>query len=614
MDSMNDTCPLLSTYSFLQPLSTLPILAPLILSNCHLTSPYPSNKAFNVYLQHDPEYDFIIIGAGSAGCVIANRLSEISNWKVLLIEAGTDPPILSDIPSLFPLLLQTPYDWDYSTEPATQSCLGYVNNQCKWPRGKTLGGSSSINAMLAVRGNRKDYDNWESMGNPGWGYDHVMKYFKKLERVFIPRWGNDSTLGYAGNVFVEDYTNNTLYDIRKIINYMAKYYADLGYNTVEDFYAHPRAGLTSLPGTLRDDVRWSSAKAYLTPARNRPNLVVMKSTLATKILINERKKAYGVEVLNYGKYKKIYCKKEVIVSAGSINSPQILMLSGIGPKNHLRELNIDTIQDLKVGYNLQDHIAMVAYVAQLNLKNYTLDLRLLDFPYGYLSERIDTGILPNTMLFFNTTGNTEDYPDIQTYHILVPRIPMPIFLPFPLEGLRVETVNKIINLAEKAPSILITPALVRPKSRGRVYLNSKDPLDKIKIISGYLTAEEDVKTMVEVFKILRKLSQSQAFKQHATLTHIPVEVCSKFVINSDRYYECLLRHLCTTAYHPSGTCKMGPSHDADAVVSPELKMYGISGLRVADSSIMPQVTSSNTNIPTMMIGEKASDMIKKDWL
>lgn len=199
-------------------LSTLPILAPLILSNCHLVSPYPPDKASHIYQNPYPEYDFIIIGAGSAGCTIANRLSEIFHWKILLIEAGKDPPIISDIPSLFPALLESPYDWNYSTEPSTKSCLGYVNNQCKWPRGKVLGGSSTINAMLAVRGNPRDYNNWESMGNPGWSYKDVLKYFKKLERVSISRWHDENLHGYNGNVYIEDYTNNTLYNIEQIIN------------------------------------------------------------------------------------------------------------------------------------------------------------------------------------------------------------------------------------------------------------------------------------------------------------------------------------------------------------------------------------------------------------
>ncbi|XP_065223397.1 glucose dehydrogenase [FAD, quinone]-like [Planococcus citri] len=619
MDPTNITCPLISSSSSLQLLAAAHLLTPLIISNCHLVGSYPKDKSSYVYQQYEPEYDFIIVGAGSAGCTVANRLSEVANWRILLIEVGPDPPINSDIPSLFLSLFKSPYDWNYLTEPSNDSCLGYINNQCSWPRGKLLGGSSSMNYMLSVRGNPKDYDNWESEGNPGWAYKDVLKYFKKLERVRIPRLGDRHLHGYNGNVFIEDYTNKTIYDSKGMRDYITDYSVASGYPIVEDFDAHPQAGVTIVPGTLRNDVRWSAAKAYLEPIRNKNNLVVMKETFVTKILIDKNRRAYGVEVFKDGKYKKIYCKKEVIVSAGSINSPQLLMISGIGPRDHLQDQGIPVAQDLKVGYNLQDHVLVYGLAASIRGKGYEHGALSLNFIYEYLSNRVDLGVfLSDTMLFFNTTGNTFDYPNIQTYHIMYPRTSFPLSLffliLFYLYNFNLEISLENLKAVQLAPTLLIQPTLIRPKSRGRIFLRSKNPFEHPKIVTGYLTAREDVDALIEALRILERISETEAFKKYGKLSYTPVAKCSTLIPRSNEYYECFLRHLGGTVYHPVGTCKMGPSNDSDAVVNYDLKVHGIKGLRVVDASIMPLVTSGNTNIPTIMIGEKASDLIKDDWL
>ncbi|XP_065201093.1 glucose dehydrogenase [FAD, quinone]-like [Planococcus citri] len=611
MDSANQTCPTISSSSFVQLVLTQ-LLTPLITSNCDLTASYPNDKSSNVYQQTFPEYDFIIVGAGSAGCTIANRLSEVKDWKILLIEAGTDPPVNSDIPSLFPTLLQSPFDWNYSTEPAEDSCLGMINNQCKWPRGKALGGSSSINFMLAVRGNAKDYNHWESLGNPGWGYKHVLKYFKKLERVRTPRL-DEKLHGYSGNVYLEDFTNNTIYDTKAVKNFIANYSIESGLPIVPDINAHHKAGVAIVPGTLHNMVRWSTAKAYLGPDQRKINLDVMKQTLVTKILIDDKKRAYGIEVLKNGKYKQIFCKKEVIVSAGSINSPQLLMLSGIGPKNHLQNNNIEVIRDLKVGYNLQDHLITYGLVAKLDMKNLTVNVPNDDILYNYLSKRIDVGFVTDTMIFFNTTGYDANYPDIQIHHIVFPqnRTRLPL-----LSGsnFKPEIVDEFLKLSKQAPMLFMLPTLLRPKSRGRVFLKNNNPSERAKIVTGYLTEKEDVSKVVQAFRTLEKLSQTEAFKKYGKLTYVPLKECAAFIPHSDKHYECLARHLGITVYHAAGTCKMGPLSDPYAVVSSTLKVHGVEGLRVADASIMPHIVSGNTNIPTIMIGEKASDLIKDDWL
>ncbi|XP_065223331.1 glucose dehydrogenase [FAD, quinone]-like [Planococcus citri] len=588
------------------------LLTTLVHSYYDIYTVYPTDRSADI--QTNDEFDFIVVGAGSAGSALANRLSEKSSWKVLLIEAGPDPPVESDIPALFYTVLGSKYDWKYKVDKCPKSCRSMIDNQCLWPRGKLLGGCSSINGLLYVRGNAKDYDNWERLGNPGWNYGNVVKYFKKLEIAKSESMEKEAH-GYEGYVHVEDFPEGDLLGNKFSRELLVKLYNELGLPFVKDMSARQKSGITTIPGTVKNGVRWNTAKAYLAPIKDRKNLSVMKETMVTKILIDRNKKAYGVEVFQNNVYKKIIARKEVILAAGALNSPQLLMLSGIGPRDHLRFFNIPLVSDLKVGFNLQDHIFLLNLLARVTDKP-SKEVSSLDLMYSYLTEKTELGSVSilNTMAFVDTENKTDDYPDIQIHHFSYP--PKNDFLRGFLQtaNLPIELIEKYEKENQKHTLIQFLPTLLRPQSTGRIMLNSNKPFDPPKIVTGYLTRFHDIKTFIRGIKFIRKLADTKAFKSCCEFIEIqPLRECRHFIKSTDPYYECLIRNFAQTVYHPVGTCKMGPKMDRDAVVDARLRVYGVKGLRVADASIMPKIVNGNTHIPVVMIGEKAADLIKEDW-
>lgn len=609
MDALNATCAVNAPSTGLAQIMFTYLISTLIKSYCNINPEYPEDSSAKV-LAEDEEYDFIIVGSGSAGSVIANRLSEISNWKILLIEAGEDPPTESNIPALWSILMGSKYDWKYTMESNENACRSMKNKQCIWAMGKMLGGSSSINGMFYVRGNPKDYDNWEKLGNKGWNYENVLKYFKKLESVNIDYSIKDAH-GYDGYLNIEEYREVKLLrfsDIDKMVVNAAK---KLGYPYIKDMAANVQSGVTNLWATMHNGIRSSTANAYLVPAKERKNLIIMKGTLVTKVLINKNK-AYGVEVSKNGVSKTIKCKKEVILSAGTIRSPHLLMLSGIGPKEHLQQFGLPVNADLKVGYNVQDHIFSLSTFLRLEL--HQMPFEATDVMYSYLTKRTELGHLPiSNILYYDTKNQPETYPDIQIHFFIQPPN-NPLCRMF-YESINIEPyiVDQIEIQNEGAYLLQFLPKILRPKSRGRIELNSADPFVPPKIFNNYLKEKEDVDTIIKGVKLANKMIETGSFK-NATLFVPIVDECKNLKIDSDEYHECYTRNLVNTLYHASGSCKMGPNSDPDAVVDPRLKVYGIKGLRVADASIIPNIVSGNTNIPTIMIGEKASDLIKEDWL
>lgn len=557
-----------------------------------------------------------MVGGGSAGAVVASRLSEIKNWTVLLLEAGGDETEISDIPSLAGYLQLTNLDWQYQTTPPANRayCQAMNGDRCNWPRGKVLGGSSVLNAMVYVRGNRRDYDLWEQLGNPGWGYDEVLKYFIKSEDNRNPYLAKTPYHGKGGYLTVQEPSWRSPLSVAFV-----KAGMEMGYEN-RDINGEEQTGFMLLQGTVRRGSRCSTSKAFLRPVRTRKNLDISINSQVVKILIDKTNRAAGVEFFKNGVRHVALAKREVIMSAGAINTPQLLMLSGIGPAEHLQEHKIPVIRDLKVGHNLQDHVGLGGFTFLIDEPVSFTRQRFQSFPVAMEYIMNERG--PLTMqgvegvAFINTkyADPSGKWPDVQ-YH----------FSPSSVNSDGGEQIRKILNLRDgvfntvykpllNSETWSILPLLLRPKSTGWVKLRSKNPLHKPVIEPNYFAHQEDINVLVEGIKIAINMSSTKAFQRFGSRPHaIPLPACRHHKFMTDEYWACTLKQFTFTIYHPTSTAKMGPEWDPDAVVDARLRVYGISALRVVDASIMPTIVSGNPNAPVIMIGEKASDMIKEDW-
>jgi len=561
-------------------------------------------------------YDFIIIGGGSAGAVVANRLSENPDWKVLLLEAGGDETEISDVPALAACLQLGRMDWKYKTEPQPgEACLGLTNQRCNWPRGKVLGGSSVLNYMLYVRGNRRDYDQWETQGNPGWSYETVLHYFKKSEDNRNPYLAATPYHSAGGFLTVQEAPWRT-----PLSTAFVAAGEELGYEN-RDCNGEFQTGFMIPQGTIRRGSRCSTAKAFLRPIRERKNLHIGMKCHVTKILIDEKNTAYGVHLKRRGKVYTILATKEVILSAGTLNSAQLLMLSGVGPKNHLTELGIPVLKNLPVGENLQDHYGTGALTFTVNQPVSLVQTRYENIPavlkyaiFGSGPLTVLGGVEGLAWVPTSFANRSADWPDIE-FHFVSGS-------PASDAGRQVRKAHGISDSMWEMYKPLsykdtwsVMPMLLRPKSRGRVRLRSSNPFDKPLFYAGYFTHPDDIKVLVEGVKFAMSLAQTDALKRLGTKfwDKMPMPGCESIELWSDDYWACVCRQYTTTIYHHSGTAKMGPPSDAGAVVNHQLKVYGVPRLRVVDASIMPTIVSGNTNAPVVMIAEKASDMIKEDW-
>ncbi len=533
-------------------------------------------------------YDYIIIGAGSAGCVLANRLSEDPSVSVLLIEAGgKDSKLQIHIPAAYGELNYSNVDWGYHTEPQE-----YVDERKMYqPRGKTLGGSSSTNAMAYVRGHRDDYDIWAKMGATGWHYDAVLPYFKKSENN---EQHNDAFHGQGGLLNV---TEATQYRTALADAFVAAC-IEKGVPQTADYNGAQQEGVGHFQFTIKNAKRHSTASAFLKPALNRKNLTIFTQTHVKKVII-ENDRATGVEILRGGKSEKILVKKEVLLSAGAFGSPQILMLSGIGSKDELRRQGIELKKELEgVGKNLHDHLmsgmsCLTTYSGTMN--NALKPLNKLKHLLNYaVSKKGPLTISPLETNAFLKTDPSVSQPDLQLF-----------FVPFHMgneDDIATGTEFYRPETYPKTNGFTALSVLLQPESRGFVGLRSNDPTAAPMIQPNYLAAEKDRDILLKGFKIVRDILFANAMNDYRTKLNFPKES------DSDEAILAHIRRTVESVYHPVGTCKMG--QDEGAVVDENLRVRGIAGLRVIDASVMPRIVSGNTNAACIMIGEKGADLVK----
>ncbi|XP_014228225.1 glucose dehydrogenase [FAD, quinone]-like [Trichogramma pretiosum] len=557
-------------------------------------------------------YDFIVVGAGGAGLVLANRLSEIPHWKILVLEEGSEQPYFNEIPAMLITNPTSESTHTFSSEPEPFACAGNPNKACLLPCGKGVGGTTSMYGMLYTRGTRANYDEWAELGNKAWSYEAVLPYFLKSEDMRAPSILKQSpgVHGVGGNLAVDYFAHRDNVSLA-----IHDAWRELGYPEIDYNRGYNVSGVSRMQHLTRDGTRDGSNAAYLRPVRaTRANLAVRTRSRVVRILIDPKtKRARGVEYVQLEDDKKVvkkaWARKEVIVSAGAIESPKLLMLSGVGPATELTAHGIPVLQELPVGRNLLDSVKVEALTFDVEDRWMTMEveeirrdvnqwLRTHEGPLAALGSL-------DTVNHYSVSNETRrrDVPDV-----------------------RIDFIGKMYRSSGRVEMMTFVPrayynkvqlivVLLRQRSRGEVRLNRTDPVWGDPSISGnYLSDPQDQRLVVEAIRRAKKIFDAPTFVARGFKEN-PVSGCKDLDASaeSEAYYECLLRRYSLPGFHYAGTCRMGPWADGTSVVDERLRVHGVRGLRVVDASVMPAGVSGSTLAATVMIAEKASDLIKADW-
>ncbi|XP_019873082.2 glucose dehydrogenase [FAD, quinone]-like [Aethina tumida] len=560
------------------------------------------------------EFDFIIVGAGSTGTILANRLSEISEWKILLLEAGDFPDNITHVPFMIDMSRFTRFNWGYKSTPQTKSCLGMVNRQCIIPRGKGVGGTSLVNGLIYVRGHPSDFDKWAAMGNPGWSYKDVLPIFKITEGIdknnpmAVIDWKYHNASGPWHTEFYpfSDPCINAYYEANEYLGYKRA-----------DVNSPQQIGFSPKCVNIKNGARFDTGTAFILPIVGRPNLSILTRAYAIKINF---KNVWGKPVANSvtfsytGRLHTARARHEIIVSSGSINTPQLLMLSGVGPKKHLKEMNIPVVKDLPVGKVIREH---PTFYGLLFSSNYTEPIKpFKEYVREFLNAEgpltIPGGI--RAFGFYKTKYEPEPTtPDLEMYLVYgncTGDFAKKAF------AWNQETFDATFAKVKPAQCFSLLPETLNARSQGSVKLKTNSPYDFPLIDLAMLTDKEniDASILYEGVKLALKLVDTDAFKKiDAKLAITPLPACKQYTFLSKEYWYCAIEQMTVFIFHPVGTCPMGPNA-SKFVVDNELKVHGIKQLRVADASVFPFTLSGHPSPVCVMIGEKLAMMLKEKYL